>query len=152
MTGTIQISGKANNGIIFVVGGDTFDDFYTNLLAAHGGDQAVVDQTIAEAVRLITPMSTGSTPAPQQQYQQPQQSQGYQSPAQQGYQPPQGGYNDNRQPAGPPPGQQAPLCPGHNQPGKWVPPGVAKATNRPYPGFWACAVSAQGDRSCRFPK
>lgn len=72
MTAQIQISGKAANGIIFVVGGENYDDFYANLLATLG-NTAEVDATIAAARQLISASPTSAAPAqsaPQQQTQQ----------------------------------------------------------------------------------
>ena len=80
---------------------------------------------------------------PPQEFQQPavrtmaaQQPQ-YQQPVQQSVQ--QGPY--------PPIGSRGTLCPTHNQPWKWVPPGVTRSGPRagqPYDGFMACPV-----RGCR---
>jgi len=42
-------------------------------------------------------------------------------------------------------GQIQHIC-AHGQPMKFVPPGVSKRTNAPYPGFFACAVSQRGEK------
>lgn len=162
MTSNLQISGKSASGIIFVVGGDNFDDFYQNLLAVQGGDPALTTATIAHAAQLVTPVGVSVQPAPQQAQQQyPQTDAQAIANVQQGFpnaqvvpiqQAPSYAQPDQRQSAGTPPGQQAPYCPNHNQPAKWVPGGVSKSTGRPYNGFWACSVSQQGDRSCRIAR
>lgn len=127
MTANIQLSGKANNGIIFVVGGDTFDDFFANLVATLDGDAGLADSTVKEAARLIVPASAGgdggsvqqaaaniaaafpqATPAPQAA---PRQA-----------------------PTGAPPGQQAPLC-DHGY-ARVYKSGVSKA-GKPYK-MWSC--------------
>lgn len=166
-----QISGKSHSGIIFVVAGEDFDIFRANLIALYG-DAAPADETIRVATQLVTPGSAANAaqgpPAQQQAPAGPPAYQPQQAPPQQTYQPQtqqdasnviqgafpqaqqiQPGY-DQRPSAGPPP-VQAPFCPNHNSPAKWVPPGVSKRTNKPFQGFWACAVSQQGDNSCRIP-
>jgi hypothetical protein len=171
VTANIQISGKANNGIIFVVGGDTYDEFRANLIATLGSAQSA-DETIVEAARLIIPPSVGQglspgipqqpqqtyQPPPQQQYAQTQPAQyQQQDPYQQANNVIQGQFGgqtsqvpDTRAPAGPPPGGQGPpLCPMHNQPAKWVNAGVSKTTGKPYSGFYTCSVAQRGDRSCK---
>jgi hypothetical protein len=153
MTSNIQISGKANDGTIFVVGGDNYDDFFVNLSAAIG-DISVAQQVVNEAVRILIPTSVGSSAPSFEQAQQNVQNSFAQQPPQnvvQGnfQQQPQYQQQSRPAPAGPPPGAAAPACPNHGQPAKWVPPGVAKATGKPYQGFWSCAVSERGDRSCR---
>lgn len=52
MTNAIQISGKANDGRIFVVGGANYDEFYTNLLALVG-TEANVNSVIEASLPLI---------------------------------------------------------------------------------------------------
>jgi predicted component of type VI protein secretion system len=101
MTSNIQVSGKANNGIIFVVGGDSYDDFYTNLLAVNDSDEARTTSTVAQLRELVNVGGpVAQTPAQsfqqaeqvvaqsfpqaqpvQQQYQQPAQPQQF-APAQ----------------------------------------------------------------------
>lgn len=51
--------------------------------------------------------------------------------------------------AGPPPGE-VPLCPGHNQPAKFVQGGISKTTGKPYSGFYACAAPDR-DQQCKMP-
>lgn len=64
MTANIQISGKADNGVIFVVGGNDVDEFLVNVQSVVG-DRQTAEDILAHAGRLITPASTGA-PAPQQ--------------------------------------------------------------------------------------
>ena len=49
----IQVSGKATNGIIFLVGGDDYDSFYANLLTVNGGDAGATDATLAKLRDLV---------------------------------------------------------------------------------------------------
>ncbi len=123
MTANIQLSGKSASGIIAVVGGDNFDDFYQNLVAFLGGDVNTADATIREASRLIVPptahadpyadqaiqnlQQAGLNPQPLPPQQHQPQQQYPQQPAPQHQTPPQA---PQRQISGPPPGQQAPLC------------------------------------------
>lgn len=134
MTANVQISGKAANGIIFVVGGDNLDDFRVNLAAAVG-DMAKADAVINEAVKLIVPPSLAGAPAPDQFQQAAQNVQNAfpGSQPQQEYQPQQ---NQQRKPT-PPPGQQAPLC-NHGTQREWV-TGVSKKTNKAWK-MWACPM------------
>lgn len=48
MTATIQASAKTPDGRIFVVGGDSFDDFSSNLLAVYGGSGEHVNAVLGE--------------------------------------------------------------------------------------------------------
>ena len=64
MTANVQISGKSQSGIIFVVGGNDVDDFKLNLAGVLGGDTATADQIIDACAALITPASAGGSPAP----------------------------------------------------------------------------------------
>jgi hypothetical protein len=117
VTSNIQVSGKANNGIIFVVGGDSYDDFYTNLLAVNDSDEARTTSTVAQLRELV---NVGGAQAPAQSLQQAEQvvaqsfpqaqpvQQQYQQPAQ-----PQQFAPAQAAPAAPGP---APLCPGHGLP------------------------------------
>lgn len=141
MTANIQISGKANNGIIFVVGGNDVDDFIVNLTALTGsGDTA---RAIArEAAALITPPTVGGVPG-RDEFQQAAQniqnafpgSQPDSRNGQQGYGYQQEQPQQQRQASGPPPGVQPPLC-NHGWARKYV-AGVSKKTNKPYK-MWAC--------------
>jgi hypothetical protein len=137
VTANVQISGKANNGIIFVVGGNDADEFRVNL-AATVGSMELADSIIAEAAKLVTPPTVGG-PSPDEFQQAAQNIQnGFpgSQPANQGYQqsrqapPPQ-----QRQASGPPPGVQPPLC-NHGWARKYV-AGVSKKNNKPYK-MWAC--------------
>ena len=64
MTANIQISGKAANGIIFVVGGDDYDSFYANLTSVLQSQQAA-DATVAAARALIVPPTATQSSPPQ---------------------------------------------------------------------------------------
>lgn len=64
MTSNVQLSGKNNaTGMIFVIGGENFDDFYANLLTANGGNAELTNSTILEAVKIITPLAGGPSEA-----------------------------------------------------------------------------------------
>ena len=145
---TVSLNLKLANGTLIQLGGVGFDDFYQNLLSLYGGDTAAVESIIAPIRAAATPVSAGSSPAPAAPAQPNYEQQAVQTLQQYGAQPLAQPARQNSQP---PPGQganQAPLCPNHQQPAKWVPPGVAKATGKPYEGFWTCAVAQRGDRSC----
>lgn len=64
-----------------------------------------------------------------------------------------GAFQQYAQPAPPPappaPAAQAgaPVC-NHGTPARWVPPGVSKRTNNPYPGFWSCSMPKE--QQCDF--
>lgn len=74
MTANFQISGKAADGRIYVVGGDNYDEFTTNLLAIFGPEMA--DRVVEDFQFLVDPPSApavanasslrGSDPSPAQ--------------------------------------------------------------------------------------
>lgn len=55
MTANFQISGKAADGRIYVVGGDNYDEFTTNLLAVFGPEMA--DRVVEDFQFLVDPPS-----------------------------------------------------------------------------------------------
>lgn len=135
MTANIQLSAKANDGKIFVVGGDNFDDFYVNLVAVNGGDTAATDAIINEAKQLLAPVSAERAALDNARKAFPQ-AQPQQDPWGDPPVPPRQDLNTQRgQTTGPPPGP-APLDANGN-PKRWVPPGVSKKTGKPFAGFWA---------------
>lgn len=114
MTSNVQISGKANNGIIFVVGGEDVDALRVNLSALLGGMQQA-DAVLHAATKLIVPPNAVSVPS-RDEFQQAAQnvqnaftgSQPYTPPADDPWGPPPQ-QNQQRQ-ATPPPGQRTPSC------------------------------------------
>lgn len=144
MTEKFQVSKRLDDGTIIVVGGDSANEFAGNLAA-------IIGETGRDEVRglfySLIPAGPPAAASAAPGYVTEQQGQ---ANVQQAFQ---------TQQAPPPPAvvnasppTAAPLCPNHQQPAKWVPPGIAKATKRPYSGFFACAVSQQGDNSCRIPR
>ena len=168
----ISLSRKDSQQALLSIGGLTYDDYYQNMLAFAGGDVSQVDEylagwrqivfgsTVAQAQLNLQQGGLQPQELPQQTLQsyqqQPQQYQDQQPYAQSPYGAPQ--YQQQAPPApprtagGPPPGMQVRLCPNHGQPARWVAPGVSKATNKPYSGFFSCAVSERGDYSCKIPR
>lgn len=128
MTEKLQVSKRLDDGTIVVVGGDSSAEFAKNLEEI--GGVTLRDEVRALFLSLI-PDTTAPSSAPSFQQAVTNVQQGFTPPA------------TVNQASG------APLCPNHGQPAKFVPGGIAKATGQPYQGFFACAVSAQGDRSCK---
>lgn len=58
MTANVQLSGKTNDGRIFVVGGDTVDDVLVHLTAVLGDRQAAED-AINDVASALAPVSAG---------------------------------------------------------------------------------------------
>lgn len=119
---TIQVSHKLNDGTIVVIGGNSFDDFYANVAAIVGPDNA--DDVVGTFSALIPSASTGKAQA----------YTGNTSEARPG---------EGRPGAGNPPGD-VPLCPSHQQQATWREGGISTKTNQPYQGFWKCPVTDQG--------
>lgn len=126
MTANIQLSGKANDGRIFVVGGDSYEEFRANVLALVD-DPGTADALIADAAKLIAGVGVGvSQPAADP-------FTGAQNVVQAAF--PQAAPQP-QQSSGPQPGETPPT--GKNgKPMRLVPAGVSKKTGKPYAAFWA---------------
>lgn len=98
----VQLSGKASNGLIYVVGGNTFDEFYVNMCAAFNGDTEKVDSILGKIAQLVDPLDNPAPPPPDTRGGQTGEARG-------GYGRGNSGGGNGRQ-ATSPPGQQAPLC------------------------------------------
>lgn len=139
MSGAIlNVSKKLADGTLIALGGTSAEDFLNNA-AVLLGDDGVADLQ-AEIKQAFVPASAGATA--QQQSNVVAGNFGGQQAAQQQTQ------QTQQADAG---GGAVPLCPNHQQPGRFVSAGTTQA-GKPYAAFWACAVSERGDRKCRFPR
>lgn len=59
MTLAIQVSTKLPNGTIYVVGGESWDDFYANAVALFDSDPTVVDELIKQMGAALMPIGAG---------------------------------------------------------------------------------------------
>lgn len=119
---TVSVNPKLGDGTIVQIGGVGFDDFYVNLVAFVGIEDA--DNIVAAVKARVVPVSAGAV-APN-----------YEQQAQQNVQ--------NAFPNAAPVQQAAPAgAPGpapigaNGRPKKWVPAGVSRKTGKPYTGFFA---------------
>lgn len=107
MTANVQISTKRPTGEIYVIGGENYDDFYTNMLALYGGSVEHVNLIVGDMQESLMPTAQDATPAATNVVQvafpqaEPVQQQAPAPAAPVAFRRPQGG---------PPPGQVAPVC------------------------------------------
>jgi hypothetical protein len=141
---TVQTSFKTPGGALINVRAERFDELAIGLESLATLVPAIlsVEQLLVAGGNVAAQMPLAQ-PAQQNSAQyQPQQ----QAPQQQFGQAPAPQFAQVPQASAMPPGQ-APLCL-HNQPAKWVPPGISKKTGSPYKGFFAC--NAGRDSDCGF--
>lgn len=139
MTGNIQISRKLRDDSIIVIGGNTWDEFSTNVREALGQDG--LDGVASQFFHLIPGDAPGQPTTVQRLA--PQQSAGAQSAWDAGVQQLAQGF------PGAQPVAAAPLCAHGTM--RLVAAGISRATNRPYKAFYGCAASQDTprDQKCK---
>lgn len=150
MTGNIQISRKLRDDSIIVIGGNTWDEFSTNVREALGQDG--LDGVASQFYHLIPGDAGSAGIAPQRAHG----STDFDGPradvarAQSAWDAGVQALNQGfpqAQPAAQP--NAAPICAHGTM--RLVPAGISKATNKPYKAFYGCAASQDTprDQKCK---